>query len=151
MEDTVNATNLLYHQGIEDRVIKALGSGQNIGNNYVDAPITYTGSCAYAWKNMGPFKYNTENILNMSPPFPLFATYNADGIPPDASVKFSFNVDSNYPTNIVQFTKNSTSTNELLNRYDSSDFRCISEDAELKRTASVLLNRFKRIKWLVKI
>ena len=50
---------------------------------------------------MGPFKYNIANTLNMSLPFPLFSTYNADGIPPDTSVKFSFNVDSNYPTNIL--------------------------------------------------
>ena len=111
MEDTMNATNTIYPQGIEDRVIKALGSWQNIGNNYVDAPITYTGRSAYAWKNMGPFKYNIENTLNMSLPFPLFSTYNADGIPPDTSVKFSFNVGSIYPTNIVQFTQNLTSTN----------------------------------------
>ena len=62
-------------------------------------------------KNMGPFKYNIENTINMSLPFPLFSTYNADGIPPDTSVKFSFNVDSNYPTNIEQFTQNSTSAN----------------------------------------
>ena len=47
----------------------------------------------------------------MSLPFPLFSTYNADGKPPDTSVKFSFNVVSNYPTNIVQFTQNLTSTN----------------------------------------
>ena len=60
---------------------------------------------------MGPFKYNIGNTLNMSLPFPLFSTYNADGIPPDTSVKFSFNVDSNYPTNIVQLTQNLTSTN----------------------------------------
>ena len=59
---------------------------------------------------MEPFKYNIENTLNMSLPFPLFSTYNADGIPPDTSGKFSFNVDSNYPTNIVQFTQGLNST-----------------------------------------
>ena len=60
MENTVNATNPIYPQGIEDCAIKSLGSVQNMGNNYVGAPITYTGRSAYAWKNMGPFKYNIE-------------------------------------------------------------------------------------------
>ena len=110
MENTINGTNPIYPQGIEDRIIKAAGNGQIIGGAYDDAPIIYTGRSAYAWKNMGPFKYNIENTLNMSLPFPLFSTYNADGIPTDTSVNFSFNVDSDYPTNIVQFIENLTST-----------------------------------------
>ena len=52
---------------------------------------------------MGPFKYYIVNTLNMSLPFPLFSTYNSEGISPDKKIKFCFNVDSNYPTNIVQF------------------------------------------------
>ena len=64
MENTINGTNPIYPQGIEDRIIKILTHGQNIGNNYDDAPITYTGRSAYAWKCMGPFKYNIENTLN---------------------------------------------------------------------------------------
>ena len=50
----------------------------------------------------------------MSLPFPLFSTYNADGIPPDTSVKFSFNVDSNYSRNILQFTQGLNSTANKL-------------------------------------
>ena len=72
MENTINGTNAIYPQGIEDRIIKQAGAGQNVAGLYDDAPIKYTGRSAYAWKCMGPFKYNIENTLNMSHPFPLF-------------------------------------------------------------------------------
>ena len=90
MENTINGTNAIYPQGIEDRIIKQSPLGQNLAGIYDDAPKIYTGRSAYAWKCMGPFKYNIKNTLNMSLPFPLFSTYNADGIPPDTSIKFSF-------------------------------------------------------------
>ena len=59
MENTINGTNAIYPQGIEDHIIKPLSFIQNIVNVYDDAPIKYTGRSAYAWKCMGPFKYNT--------------------------------------------------------------------------------------------
>ena len=121
MENTINGTNPIYPQGIEDRIIKAAENGQIIGGAYDDAPIIYTGRSAYAYKCMGPFKYNIENTLNMSLPFPLFSTYNADGIPPDTSLKFSFNVDSNYPTNIVEFTQGLNSTANSLSIVSIND------------------------------
>ena len=49
MENTINGTNAIYPQGIEDRIIKQTPLGQNVAGIYDDAPIKYTGRRAYAW------------------------------------------------------------------------------------------------------
>ena len=90
MENTTNGTNAIYPQWIDDRIIKKTPLGQNVAGIYDDAPKIYTGRSVYAWKCMGAFKYNILNTLNMSLPFPLFSTYNTDGIPPDTRNKISF-------------------------------------------------------------
>ena len=77
MESTINGTNPIHPQGIEDCVIKAVNAGQVVGELFEDAPKVYTGRNAYACNCMGPFKYYVENTLNISLPFPLFSTYNA--------------------------------------------------------------------------
>ena len=81
-------------QGIEDHIIKLAGERQVIDNLYEDATKAYTARNACAWKCIGPFKYNIKSTLsklNMSLPFPLFSTYNANGIRQSCPMhRFSF-------------------------------------------------------------
>jgi hypothetical protein len=115
-ESSINSTNSIVPLSIEDSLVSQVPTTQTLytgqaayGVNANILPIDptniqYTGHSKYAYNRMGPFKYCVENVLNMNLPFPLFSTYNKDGIPPDNKIRFSLMVDTNYPTNIIQYT-----------------------------------------------